>query len=152
MSVLTEEVKRIANKLDAGYLRAISLEDFNERIRQIDLTTPLVVLLNVPEIDNTGFESHTSIISNVKLELLFIKKNFDPDDDGEIVQTILDDMELIANNFYDNLRVSTVIAQAVKPDGFSLIGGDTHKISDEVATGWLMTVTVPMDRKVTDCT
>ena len=151
MSVLTEEVKRIANLNDAGYLRAISLDDFNESIRNIDLSIPLVVLLNVPSINNTGFENHTSIVSNVTLELLFIKKNFDADDSGEVIQGILDDMELLANNFYDRLRVSDVVAETVKPDGFSLDGGDTHNISDELATGWLMSVTVPLDRKVTDC-
>jgi len=151
MSLLTEEVKRIANLNDANYLRAISQEDFNQRIKEFDLSSPLVVLINVPAIDNTTFEVHTSIISNVTLEILFIKKNFDPDDTGEVIQGIIDDMEALANKFYDRLQVSTVLAKGAKPEGFSLGGTDSINIGDEVVSGWLMTVTVPLDRKVVDC-
>lgn len=151
MSLLTEEIKRIAQLNDANYLRAISQDDFNERIKEFDLSDPLVVLINVPAIDNTTFEVHTSIISNVTLEILFVKKNFDPDDTGEVIQGIIDDMETLANKFYDRLQVSTVLAKGAKPEGFSLGGTDSINIGDEVVSGWLMTVTVPLDRKVVDC-
>jgi hypothetical protein len=151
MSILTDEVKRIAESLDANYLRAVSLEDFNEAVRSYDLTDPLISLINIPEIDNQSFERHTSLISNVSLQILFVKKNFDPDDTGDTVQGILDDMETLANEFFDLIRKSTVIAKAVKPEGFSLSGGDQIQISDERVSGWLMAVTVPMDRKDSSC-
>jgi hypothetical protein len=151
MSILTDEVKRIAESLDANYLRAVSLEDFNQAIRSYDLADPLVSLINIPEIDNQSFEAHTSLISNVSLQILFVKKNFDPDDSGDTVQGILDDMEALANEFFDLIRKSTVIAKAVKPEGFSLSGGDQIQFSDERVSGWLMALTVPMDRKDSSC-
>jgi hypothetical protein len=151
MSVLTDEVKRIANSLGANYLRAVSMADFNERVRDINLSDPLAVLINVPEIDNTSFELSTSNISNVTIEILFVKKNENSDDTGEVIQSILDDMETLCNGFYDLLYRSTVIAKAVKPSGFTLSGVDTINLSDELATGWLMKVTVPLDRKVVQC-
>ena len=151
MSALTNEVNTIATALAANYLRAISLEDFNQSIRNYDLATKTIALVNVPEIDNKSTELHTSIISNVTLDILFVKKNTDPDDSGDVVQTILDAMETLANDFYDKLYVSTVIAKAVKPEGFKLVGSDSIQLSDERVSGWLMTVTVPLDRKVTNC-
>lgn len=151
MSILTDEVKRIANSLDANYLRAVSMADFNERVRNIDLSSPLVVLINVPEIDNTSFDVHTSLISNVSLELLFVQKNKDSDDTGEVVQEILDCMEVLCNKFYDTIRESEITAKAVKPEGFSLSGVETINLSDELASGWLMSVTIPLDRKSSYC-
>jgi len=151
MSALTNEIKRIAESLNANYLRAVSLEDFNQAIRDYDLSNPLVSLINIPEIENESFEVHTSVISNVTTQILFVKKNFDPDDSGDTVQGILDDMESLANQFYDLLYRSTVIAKAVKPSGFSLSGGDQVQFSDERVSGWLMSVTIPLDRKVVNC-
>ena len=151
MSILTDEVKRIANKLDANYLRAVSLEDFNQRVREFDLSNPLVVLINIPGINNTSFEVHTSLVSNVTLEVLFVQKNQDADDTGEVIQDILDEMETLANNWYDLMYRSALIAKAVKPEGFTLSGVETINLSDELVSGWLMNVTIPLDRKVSEC-
>ena len=151
MSVLTNEIKSLANQVDAQYIRAISLEDFNQVIKDFDLAKPTVVLVNVPEIENKSFESHTSIISEVKLDILFVQKNLDPDDSGDTIQAILDCMETVANKFYDVLYRSTIISKAQKPTGFSLLGTGDMPLTDERVSGWLMTVTVPLDRKVIQC-
>ena len=151
MSVLTEEVKRIANSLDANYLRASNPADFNEAIRHLDLSIPLVSVINIPSIDLSVNELNTSAIENTTLEILFVKKNIDQDDTGEVVQEILDDLNVLIDNFYDALHVSTVLAKAVKTEGYSLTGGDSLQFSDERVSGWLMTVTVPTDKKLDNC-
>jgi hypothetical protein len=144
-------IKAIIEAQGLTYLRTVNINDLNARAIDTDLSGGVGIYANLPEIDNETFEASNNVISNVSIEVYYLKLNPELDDKGEAIDTILEDLRPFADGFYDKISRSPIISASSYVDGYDLTAVDTFKLSVEVLTGWRIAMVLPIDRKTFYC-
>ena len=84
--------------------------------------------------------------------MLFLKKNISQDDTGEEIDAILEEMKILADQFYDQLSATLPEDSSLMIEQYILDAVPAYQFSDEILTGWHLTLEFPEVRKTYFCT
>ena len=148
---LNSEIKTIIESLvpDTLYLRAATLNEANVELPQIELISPIGIHAALPSINNT--QTLANVTRLIPVEILFLKKNTSNDDTGEEIDVILEEMKILADQFYDKLSRSTLLDPTAMIEEYILDAVPAYQFSDEILTGWHLQLEFPEVRTVYYC-
>ena len=148
---LNSEIKTIIEGLTPTtiYLRAATLNEVNVSVPRIELVNPIGIHAALPSINNT--QTMANVTRLIPVEVLFLKKNTSQDDTGEEIDAILDEMLILADQFFDALSRSTLLDPTLEIEEYTLDAVPAYQFSDEVLTGWHLQLEFPELRKVYYC-
>ena len=87
------------------YLRSIHLQEANYTLPKTDLSVqPVAINANAPEITFTPSPNSTYVTFEYPIDVWFLRKNVTQDDTGEEIAGILDEMFLLAIEFFDLMQ------------------------------------------------
>ena len=148
---LNSEIKTIISSLEPEtiYLRAATLNEANVSLPRIELTNPIAIHAALPSINNT--QTLANVTRLIPVEVLFLKKNTTQDDTGEQIDAILDEMLVLADQFFDKLSRSSLLDPTQEIEEYTLDAVPGYQFSDEILTGWHLQLEFPEMRKVYYC-
>ena len=148
---LNSEIKSIILSLSPStlYLRAATLNEANVELPRIDLVSPIGIHAALPSINNT--QTLARVTRLIPVEVLFLKKNTSQDDTGEEVDIILEEMKILADQFFDILSRNALLDPTLEIEEYTLDAVPAYQFSDEVLTGWHLQLEFPELRTVYSC-
>ena len=149
---LNSEIKTIIQGLTPTtlYLRAATLNEANVSLPNIELVSPIAIHADLPTITQT--QTETLVHRSTPVQVMFLKKNLSQDDNGEEIDTILDEMLILADKFYDELKTNSLLDPTTIIEGYELDAVPAYQFSDEVLSGWILSLEFPQVRRVYYCT
>lgn len=151
MSVVVDKVKEVIQGMGLTYLRVTSEADLNQTLTTIDTSNSLGVLGNIPSIENTIAPRTGLTLIETSIEVFFLEKNITADDKGEVIDGLLDTAEDNARKFFDIIKQDPITSPTQTIESYTLDGVDSFELTDEIVTGWKLSVTIPTDQSVYDC-
>ncbi len=147
MSILTlrNEIELICSILDLIYIRATE-DQANIEIGQIDTFYPLAIHIDRTTILGTPAEFGNYVYKEIPTEILFLMKNPNMDEYLKDVDTIVDNMEKVADSFYDKLIQSSVMDSLAPLPGYETERLAGYKRFDTVMSGVQFNMDVPISR------
>jgi len=134
-----------------SYLRTQNLNEANVKLPRTLLDKPVAIHTNLPVIEHAGETTTGRFVQQFPIEILFAQK-INPDATAEQVDLSLNTTKDLADQFADRISLSTIIDQSSLPFEYSCSPVDSNKVLGEVVTGWLLTMTIFVDRaNYTDC-
>jgi hypothetical protein len=148
---LNSEIKTIIQGLTPTtlYLRAATLNEANVELPQIELVSPIGIHADLPTITNTQTEN--AVHRSTPVQVMFLQKNNSQDDSGEEVDTILDSTKILADQFYDALSRSGLLDPTTIIEGYDLDAVPAYQFSDEILSGWILSLDFPEVRRTYYC-
>ena len=144
------ELKAIAAELDLIYVRAIDVNDLNQRLQNITIDKPVLVYSGLSTID---FDADLTTYEIAKIEttiyVLDIHKSADPTADQ--IDELLAPLYILINYVYDLLTRSDLVAPASDIERESLQSSETVELTDENLGGYEMVLTIPIARDLYKC-
>lgn len=148
MDTVTPAVKAIIESLipNTTYIRASSLNEANYQLPRTALTDPVGIHSNLPTVINTPGPATVSRLWPV--EIMFLKKNTQFDDTTEQTDTIRDEMLVLADQFFDKMKQDAILdpTTPVQDLIYTLQAIETFQITDEILTGWMLSMEIPITR------
>lgn len=145
---INEKIKTVIESL-AGpviYLRAISLQEANYKLPKTVLASAVGINANASEIEFSPSEFSSFVIFNFPVDVWFLKKNESNDDTGEEIDSILDEMFPIGNEFFDKMQPLDDLGSI---DTYTMT--PVINFSDELLTGYRIQFEVPARRETFNC-
>lgn len=127
---LNSEIKTIIGSLNPTtlYLRAATLNEANVELPRIALTSAIAIHADLPTITNT--QTLGNVTRSTPVNILFLKKNSSQDDTGEEVDAILEEMKILADQFYDILSRSALLDPTLMIEEYELAAVPMYQFSD----------------------
>jgi len=148
---LNSEIKSIIQNLNPStlYLRAATLNEANVELPRIELVSPIAIHADLPTITNT--QTLDLVHRSTEVQVMFLKKNGSQDDNGEEIDAILDETKILADQFYDQLSRNSLLDPTVLIDEYTLEAVPAYQFSDEILSGWILTLDFPEVRRTYYC-
>ena len=148
---LNSEIKTIIQSLTPTtlYLRAATMNEAKVELPKITLIDPIGIHAALPSINNT--QNLANVTRLIPVEILFLKKNSSQDDTGEEVDIILEEMKILADQFFQQLQEITLRDPLRIIDEYTLDAVPAYQFSDEILTGWHLTLDFPEVRTPQYC-
>ena len=129
------------------YLRAQNLHEANYQIPKTALTSNSVgIHANLPEIVNNGQSPQQGLfLQEWPIEVIFAKL-ISKDPTGEQVDTVLDEVKPLIDQFIDILIRRPEIDEANTILNYTTSAVETNRWTDDILTGWAIAVTIPISR------
>jgi len=151
MSVLSDKIKTLIENQAAIYIRSININDLNQQINTTDIKGAVVgVHSNVPEAENLTYSGTNNVLVNETIEVHYLQLS-PIDATGAQTQTILDTLRPYADGLFDLLQGDSLRSQDESIDGYELEAVESVKITNEVLTGWKLSLTFPYYRESFNC-
>jgi len=151
MNTIANTLKTIIEGQNLNYFRSININDLNQQVGTRDVSAGLGVYSSLPEITNNTFALNSNVLMQYGVEVYYLKLNFHTDDNGEQIDSILDELKPLADGMIDQLNHSGIIATGQFIDDYQLDAVETLKFTKEVLTGWRLQFDVPIFRRTFDC-
>lgn len=133
------------------YLRTQNLNEANVQLPRTLLDKPIAIHTNLPVIAHLGTAQNGRFVQQFPIEILFAQK-INPDATAEQVDTSLNTTKDLADQFVDLISRIAIIDKSSLPFEYSCSPVDSNKVLGEVLTGWMLTITIGVDRdNYTDC-
>ena len=150
MQNIGNELKAIAAELDLIYIRAIDVNDLNQRLQNINIDKPVLVYSGLAPVE---FDDDLTAYEIAKIEttiyVLDIHKTADPT--AEQIDELLAPLYILTNYVYDLLTRSALVAPAADVQRDSLQSSETVELTDENLGGWELVLTIPIARDLYKC-
>lgn len=147
MNLIESTIKQIIEDQGYLYFRSVNINDLNEQVGNINISQGIGVYSSLPVINNRTFNNSNNILMEYEIEVYYLKLNIETDDLGKDIDIILNDLYPDAQQFYDRLRQSGIVATGSFIDDYQLAATETLKMTKEVLTGWQINLTIPIFRK-----
>lgn len=151
MSIISERLKTIIELQGAIHLRTINVEDLNKQVNRTDIKGAVLgVHTNIPEVTNETFEATNRVVAQETIEVHYLQLS-EIDATGDQTQAILDNLRPYADGLYDMLQKDSLRAPDQRIDGYELDALESIKFSNEVLTGWKVSIVFPIPRSNYEC-
>ena len=147
---LRNEVEAIITAMaDCDYMRA-SQSEANKKLMNDKITSCIAIHIDQTEVTG-GVTSSGYVYKSIPLEILFVYKNTKLDDKLYNIDTLVDQAEDKADEFFDMLTRSAVINNAVDFDDYTLGRLEAYKQYDTIVSGMLFKWDAPVSRNQYFC-
>jgi shikimate kinase len=146
MNIIESTIKAIVEAQGYLYFRSVNINDLNEQVGNTNIAQGIGVYSNLPAISNTVSSQSNNILMQYDIEVYYLKLSAGTDDTGDDTQAILDDLYDDAQQFYDQMKDSGLIAGGSNIESYDLDATETLKMTKEVLTGWRIQITIPIWR------
>ena len=150
MKVIRDTLQAIAQELGLIYLRALNITDLNQLLQSTAITSPLLVLTNVPEGTQPPVTSNFNF-AFYRTTILVLDKNATPDPKPEEIDNLLDSLLVQVGYIQDLLDKSNIITPSEVVEFISLNSTDSIELTDEVISGWELVINIPINRSLYYC-
>jgi len=150
VATLNAEIKAIIDAMSGvTYMRAKE-DEANKLINDMKVTDCLAI-----HIDLTAFASFRTVGSYnykvIPIQILFVYKNTRIDDKTTAIDTLIDNAEDVADEFYDKLIQSSVLEQNATLDNPTYSRLEAYKRMDATVSGILFEWLCPVPRSTYYC-
>ena len=148
---LNSEIKTIIQNLTPAtlYLRAATLNEANVELPKIALINPIGIHAALPSITNT--QTLAGVTRMIPVEVLFLKKNNSQDDTGEEVDAILEEMKVLCDQFFQELGRISLLDPTQAIEEYTMDALAAYQFSDEILSGYHLTLDFPEVRTPQYC-
>lgn len=133
------------------YLRTQNLNEANVKLPRTLLDKPVAIHTNLPIITHAGATTTGRFLQQFPIEILFAEK-IDPDATAEQLDISLNTTKELTDQFADLISREAIIDPSSLPFEYTCSPVDSNKVLGEVVAGWMLTMTIAVDRdNYTDC-
>jgi hypothetical protein len=150
ISLRNEIQSVITSMADCTYLRA-NPNEANIAINKIPVDDCLCIHIDRTTLTATKSRFGNYIYKIIPTEILFVYKNTRIDDKQTDIDTLINQAESKADEFFDKIIQSSVINDVVPIDDYKLDRLEGHKRFDAVLSGVLFTCDLPVSRNTYYC-
>jgi hypothetical protein len=148
---LRNEIEAVINGMDGvDYLRARP-DEANIALDNMSVTNCLAIHIDQTTVTTERALAGSYVVKVIPTQILFVYKNTDLDEKTRDVDTLIDQAEDKADEFFDLLIRSEVISDVVPLPVYELERLEAYKRFDAILSGVLFSCDFPTDRKTYYC-